>query len=160
MEGRLAAWLCVSNYASFCAGAACQTIDQRLLHSLLQGMAWEGVLCEWYQVGSAREHCTPCHLSLCEAALPGLLRLGSWFLAVPLSTPPAPSHALQTRSENWAYGFISNLKGDFRWNGNQASCGMLAGRRLPRAATRSMPGWLNAAGPCPHRACRPTTRLP
>jgi hypothetical protein len=39
------------------------------------GMAWEGVLCEWYQ----------------------------------------------SRNDNWAYGFISNLKGDFKWNGNQAN---------------------------------------
>lgn len=82
-----------------------------------QGMAWEGVLCEWYQVTDqgflqcARD-------GLAASRLPPTAGMHP---CPPLH--PAPLSASQSRSDNWAYGFLSNLKGDFKWNGNQASAG-------------------------------------
>ena len=104
----------------------------------LQGMAWEGVLCEWYQVGAASAF-----LYRCGAALPAAPAQGTPRLPACCASPTLRcASTLQTRNQNWAYGFLSNLKGDFKWNGNQAS-------RVPKPKRFLQPTSLVTAGLLP-----------
>lgn len=97
---------CRSGYGTECCA----------LHSLRprppasrQGMAWEGVLCEWYETVS--KNWAYSEWRVCVAAL----RVGA--LGAPPCATCSPGQA--PPSFCCAAGFTSNLKGDFRWNGIQ-----------------------------------------